>query len=108
MNSFGSIRLDMRELDADVFAGARVFVDHIESTGAEAGHLVAAERDGATRRSEWTLIGDVLREVAAGRTADDERSVFVSIDQAALDVVAALAALAGARERKLGQSVDWR
>lgn len=106
VNTVGSFRLDMREVDAVTFARSRVFVDSVEAAHAEAGHLVAAEREGVTRGEDWTVLGDVVRGTAGGRTSAEEITVFVSVGQAAQDAASAAKVLEVARARGLGTEVD--
>lgn len=107
VSSVGSFRLDMRELAADVFGGARVFVDHVDAVLAEAGHLVAAERAGVTMREDWIALGAALAGQTFGRRSHGERTVFVSVGQAVQDVVASARILETARAGGLGTRIDW-
>ena len=105
VNAVGSFTLEQRELDQASIERARVFIDDLESALIEAGELVAAERAGVTRREDWTLLGDVARGAAPGRTDPTELTLFKSVGHALQDVTAAAACLNGARRLGLGRTV---
>lgn len=105
LSGVGSFTLEQRELDQASIERARVFIDELESALTEAGELVAAEHAGVTRREDWTLLGDVARGAAAGRTDPTELTLFKSVGHALQDVTAAAACLDGARRLGLGRSI---
>lgn len=106
VNGVGSFTLQMREIDGATVGRARVFVDSLESALAEAGDLVLAERDGVTRRADWTELGLVAAGRDPGRRSDQEITLFKSVGHAVQDVAAATLAVRAARERGLGQEVE--
>ena len=108
VNGIGSFTVDMREIDERSIARATVFVDEVDSALAEAGELVAAEVTGATARERWTPLGLVISGAAAGRTHDDEITLFKSVGHAVQDVAASSRALAFARTHGLGTEIEIR
>jgi alanine dehydrogenase len=101
----GSSAPDMRELDAETVARARVFVDSRRSAEAEAGDLLLARKEG--RIGPDHVVAE-LGEVAAGapgRRTAEEITVFKSLGLAVEDVVTARLAVARATELKIGTSV---
>ncbi len=108
LNGVGSFTLDMREIDERSIARATVFVDEVDAALAEAGELVAAELAGATARDRWTPLGLVASGAAAGRTHDDEITLFKSVGHAVQDVAASSRALAFARTHGLGTEITIR
>jgi len=101
----GSSAPDMRELDADTVARARVFVDSRRSAEAEAGDLLLARKEG--RIGPDHVVAE-LGEVAAGapgRRAADEITLFKSLGLAVEDVVTARLAVSRAMELGIGTSV---
>ncbi len=106
LNAVGAYTLDTREIDAVAVGRSRVVVDQLEAACEEAGDLVLAEQEGATARAAWTELGAVVRDPALGRRDPGEITFFKSVGLAAQDVAAAARAVAGARERGLGQTLE--
>ena len=82
VNAVGATRPNWRELDDDLMARARVFVDSKEAATKEAGDVIAA-------RQEVVEIGAVIAGQAEGRRNDTEITVFKSVGVAVEDVVSA-------------------
>ena len=106
VNAVGSFRPEMKEFDAGLISAASVFVDSVEACLEESGELIAALSDGVTSASEWTELGDVLEGRHAGRTSDEELTLFKSVGLAPQDACAASAALEAAEAQGVGQVVD--
>jgi len=106
LSGVGSFTLEQQELDARSIARARIFIDDRDGALTEAGELVAAEAAGLTRREDWTLLGDVATGRAPGRRDAQEITLFKSVGNAAQDVTAAAHALAEARARGLGRTIE--
>lgn len=82
VNAVGASRPDWRELDDEVLARARIFVEQREAAMKESGDVIAAGRIDAE-------IGEVVLGTAAGRVSVEEITLFKSIGVAVEDVVAA-------------------
>jgi len=82
VNAIGATRPDWRELDDDLVAKARVFVDSREAALRESGDVIAA-------KSEVTEIGAVVAGVDPGRRSAEELTLFKSVGVAVEDVAAA-------------------
>jgi ornithine cyclodeaminase len=106
INGVGSFRASMQEIGEVAVGRSRVFVDSVASALEEAGDLLAALERGATRTSEWTELGAVIRGEAPGRSGDEEITFFKSVGHAAQDVTAASRAVERARRLGLGREVD--
>lgn len=91
LNAIGSFRPDMRELPRELLARARVVVDAIDAALSEAGEIIDALDAGVLRREDLVELGAVLAGDAAGRTTDDEITVFDSCGLAVQDLYAAAA-----------------
>jgi len=92
-----------REVDDDLVALSRYFVDYRGSAMAQAGELrdaIAAGR--VTEAHLLGEIGDVLSGTVPGRLADDDVTVYKSLGVAAQDLVSALVVYRHALERGLG------
>jgi alanine dehydrogenase len=82
VNAVGASRPDWRELDDEVLARAKVFVDSREACSRESGDVIAGEKIAAE-------IGSVVSGAAPGRTSADEITLFKSVGVAVEDVVSA-------------------
>jgi len=106
VNAVGSFRPEMKEFDAELIRGARVFVDSVEACLEESGELIAAAGAGVTSAEDWTELGDVLEGSTGGRVGDEELTLFKSVGLAPQDACAAAAALKAAEAAGIGQLVD--
>jgi ornithine cyclodeaminase/alanine dehydrogenase-like protein (mu-crystallin family) len=82
VNAVGATRPEWRELDDEVVARARVYVDSREAARKESGDVIAAPGD-------VVEIGEALAGAAAGRQTPDEITLFKSVGVAVEDVAAA-------------------
>jgi ornithine cyclodeaminase/alanine dehydrogenase-like protein (mu-crystallin family) len=82
VNAIGATRPDWRELDDDLVARARVFVDSREAATKESGDVIAA-------REVVGEIGEVVSGKRPGRANAAEITVFKSVGVAVEDVVSA-------------------
>lgn len=105
VNAIGSFTADMREIDARTVERAHVFVDSVSAAAAEAGDLLAAEREGVTQRHDWTELGRIVTGTAPGREGN-EITLFKSVGLAVQDIATAGEAVARARAEGMGTEVD--
>jgi alanine dehydrogenase len=82
VNAVGASRPDWRELDDEVLARSKVFVDSREACSRESGDVIAGGKIAAE-------IGSVVSGAAPGRTSADEITLFKSVGVAVEDVVSA-------------------
>jgi ornithine cyclodeaminase/alanine dehydrogenase-like protein (mu-crystallin family) len=102
INAVGASTAGARELDGEAVRRSRIFVDHREAAGREAGDLLLAAAEGAIGLDAIVAeLGEVLDGRQAGRRADDEITLFKSLGQAVED--AAAAALIGRSLARAGQ-----
>ncbi len=106
VNGAGSFTPEMRELDLDLVRRATVFVDSRASAAREAGELIEAARQKATRPEQWTEVGEVVEGTQPGRTGDQEITLFKSVGLAVQDTAAGAIALDRARELGIGTEVE--
>lgn len=100
VNAIGSYRPEMRELDAETIAHAKVFVDCRHAARAEAGELQGEVPIHAE-------LGELLAGTRPGRTGPEELTVFKSVGHAAQDAAIARAIFEAACEHGLGQIFDF-
>jgi ornithine cyclodeaminase/alanine dehydrogenase-like protein (mu-crystallin family) len=108
INAVGSALPTSREIDTATMVDASLFVDRRESTLAESGdYLLAAAEAGIGPDHIRAELGDVLRGSAAGRSSEQEITVFVSLGLAVEDLAAATHLYRTAVRRDAGQWVDF-
>jgi ornithine cyclodeaminase/alanine dehydrogenase-like protein (mu-crystallin family) len=108
INAVGSSIPSTRELDTATMAAAALFVDRRESTVNEAGDYLFPLREGALDESHIRAeLGEVLIGQAAGRTSDDEVTVFKSLGLAVEDLAAAEHVFARAEAENAGSVVSF-
>jgi ornithine cyclodeaminase len=107
VNAAGSSIPTTRELDTATIAAASLFVDRRESTLNEAGDYLFPMREGAIGpehiRGE---LGEILTGVVAGRTSENELTVFKSLGLAVEDLAAAEHVLRRAESENAGTVVS--
>ena len=107
VNAIGAYTPTMREVDADVVRRARVIVDTRQGALAEAGDLIMAIRERAITTDHIVAeLGEVVNGTIAGRTSEEEITLFKSVGHAAQDVALARRVLDVAVSRRLGTTVS--
>jgi ornithine cyclodeaminase len=87
----GAFKPDMRETDGEAIALSRVYVDTIAGAAAEAGDLLAAEREGSFRMADIiTDLAGLCRGQDKGRSNDSEITLFKSCGTAIEDLATAI------------------
>ncbi|MBX7554603.1 ornithine cyclodeaminase family protein [Streptomyces sp. NPDC004232] len=90
INAVGAVFPGRRELTGDLVARSAVLTDSRESALTEAGDLLVPMREGRLTAGHIRgEIGEVLLGTCAGRTSDDEITVFESLGLAVQDVISA-------------------
>ncbi len=103
VNAVGSSTPAAAEIDNDLVARARVFVDYAASAEALGGELKRAKAAGAIGETHVAgEIGAVLSGALAGRGSPEQVTLFKSLGMAAEDLAAARLILQRATERDLG------
>ena len=104
INAIGSFQPHVRELPSATVARSLLVVDERQAALEEAGDILQAVADGSIAESHIHCeLGDLLLGAAAGRTSEDQITLFKSVGLAVQDVAAARAALSEARRLGLGQ-----
>ncbi len=108
VNAVGSYTPDMRELDTELLARARIVVDQRSAALAEAGELIAAIDAGAVSEDGLIELGEIVSGVHAGSVRDNGGgvTVFKSVGLAVQDLCAAARALERAAEENIGLSIE--
>ena len=108
INAVGASTTTTREIDTPTVMAASLFVDHRPAAEAEAGELMIPVAEGALTTDHVRAdIGAVASGASPGRTTREEITLFKSVGLAVQDLAAAAAVVAAAKERGLGQVVEW-
>ena len=105
---FSTVGSDMEgkeELDPEIFREAKVFVDDMEHC-IEAGEVEIPVKKGILAESSITEIGDLILGNVAGRTSDEDITIYDPTGMALLDIAAAKVALDLAEAKGLGAVVE--
>lgn len=90
INAIGACSPDTRELDSDLVASSKVFVDRIESTLNESGDLLIPIKEGLIGENHILgEIGNILTQKIAGRTSKNEITLFKGLGLAIEDLATA-------------------
>ncbi len=106
ISAMGTDAAGKQELPPRLAARSRCFADQ-PSQSAAVGEFQHAVRDGILRASDIVAIGDVLSGAIAGRTSDDDITVFDSSGLAAQDLAVTARIVDAARNRGLGEDVRF-
>ncbi|WP_247654441.1 ornithine cyclodeaminase family protein [Microvirga sp. HBU67558] len=103
LNVVGASIPSKREIDEEMVARSRLFVDYRASTFAQAGEVIRAIESGRIGRDHVLAeIGEVLAGKAAGRGSADDITLYRSLGIAAQDLACAGHCWREARARGLG------
>jgi ornithine cyclodeaminase/alanine dehydrogenase-like protein (mu-crystallin family) len=106
VNLIGSGSAEALEADEELVGMSRYFVDYWPSALDQAGELLAALKRGLITESHIQAeIGEVLASARAGRTNDDDITVYKSVGIASQDIVTARRVYERAIAAKLGSTV---
>ena len=109
INAVGSSTPAACEIEPALMARARLFVDRRDAALAESGDVRRALAAAAiSEQSIVAELGDVLSGQAAGRTRDDEVTLYKSLGFGALDLAALELAWERAAARDAGLATEWR
>ena len=104
--SVGACRPTQREMDPDLVARARLFVDSRAAALVESGDVVLGIQEGRFGADHIVAeLGELLADETKGRRTDTEVTIFKSLGLAVEDVTAADLAYRRAVERGIGQEL---
>jgi ornithine cyclodeaminase len=107
LNVVGASIPSKREIDEEMVARSRLYVDYRASTFAQAGEVIRAIESGRIQRDHVLAeIGEVLAGKATGREAADEITLYRSLGIAAQDLACAAHCLREATAQGLGIEVS--
>jgi alanine dehydrogenase len=105
--SLGAYRPDMREMDPELTARARVIVDSRAAALVEAGDIVQGIREGHFKAAHIAgELGDVILGRIVGRKTADDVVIFKSLGMAVEDIAAAQLAYTRARQQGRGEEIS--
>ena len=107
INGIGSYTPEMQEIPAPTVARAKVVVDSLSASLAEAGDLFLPLQNKILKESDiHGELGQVASGDIPGRESDTEVTFFKSVGLALQDMATAALALGKAEERGLGTNID--
>ncbi len=108
INAVGSSVAFARELDGRAIQRSRLFVDRRESALNEAGDFLLAKKEGLVGDGHILgEIGELLVGKAAGRTSDNDITLFKSVGLAVEDLASGLHVYQAAVQKGIGSRVEW-
>lgn len=106
INAVGAYTPHMQEIPVETVVRAKVVVDHLESSMAEAGDLIIPIQQGRFNQDRiYAELGEIAAERKPGRETANETTLFKSVGVAVQDVAAAGRVLATAERLDLGVNV---
>jgi len=106
INGIGSFRPDIRELDTVSVQRSKVVVDSADAALSEAGDLIMPIAEKAISAGHiWAELGEIILGKKAGRTSEQEITLFKSVGLALQDVSTALMVYKRAIEQGRGINV---
>ncbi len=107
INGIGSYTPKMQEIPGQTVTRARVVVDSLSASLAEAGDLIIPLQNKKMEESDiHGEIGQIAAGSIPGRESDSEVTFFKSVGLAVQDIATAALALQRAKELKLGRNID--
>jgi len=107
INAIGSHAPNAREVDSATILSSKLVVDSREAVLKEAGDIITPIKEGIITASHiWAELGEIVIGRKAGRTADQEITLFKSVGLAFQDISTADLAYRHAIRRNIGTSVD--
>jgi alanine dehydrogenase len=101
-------RPDHREIDSTGMAAAKIFFDSVETAMHDSGNLLFALADGSIEHKQvLPELGDVITGVAPGRTSQDDITLYNSVGIAIQDLAICSLILDRARQKAIGQEIDF-
>ncbi len=108
LNVVGACIPDAREVDSATMAISKIYVDRRESILNEAGDYIIAAKEGAIGPDHIKAeIGDLLIGRAAGRTSNNDITLFKAVGLAVEDLAAAQYLYLQAQDRSAGTWVEF-
>lgn len=106
INAIGSYSPKMQELPDNLFSVASLYVDHRESCFSESGDIIIPVSKGTFNPGNYKgEIGELISSKIAGRTSQDQITVFKSVGVAIQDLAIASFAYAKACETGIGNDI---
>jgi ornithine cyclodeaminase/alanine dehydrogenase len=107
INAVGAFTPETRELDGELIRRSKVIIDSESAAGREAGDLLIPVSDGMIEPSHFAVtLSDIVSGKRAGRTSNDEITVFKSCGLAIEDLATARLAYSRAVELGFGTSIN--
>ena len=107
LNSIGSFKPDVREVDEAVIRRSKIVVDQKSAALEEAGDIIIPLKAGAiTEEDIYAELGELVTGIKPGRTSDSEITFFKSVGLGIQDCATAWLAYVKAKEKGVSKEVD--
>ncbi len=101
VNAIGAFTPSSREVDSETIASSKIVVDSLDAALAEAGDIIIPMKEGVIQRENiWAQLGEIVSGKKAGRTSQEEKTLFKAVGLGIQD--AAVAAVVFKKACRLG------
>ncbi len=107
LNSIGSFKPDVREVDEVVIKRSKIVVDQKSAALEEAGDIIIPLKAGIiTEKDIYGELGEIVTGIKPGRTSDSEITLFKSVGLGIQDCATAWLAYTKAKEKGISKEVN--
>jgi len=103
INAIGAFTPDAREVDNETSSTSKIVVDSIDAALAEAGDIIIPLKEGVIQRQNiWAELGEIVSGKKAGRTSNEETTLFKSVGLGIQDAAVAMTVFKKAQSLGVG------
>ncbi len=107
INAIGAFTPSTREVDSETVATSKIVVDSLDAALAEAGDIIIPLKDGVIQRENvWAELGEIVTGKKAGRTSQEEKTLFKSVGLGIQDAAVASVVFKKACSLGVGTRLD--
>jgi ornithine cyclodeaminase/alanine dehydrogenase len=107
INAIGAFTPSTREVDSETVATSKIVVDSLDAALAEAGDIIIPLKEGVIQRENvWAELGEIVTGKKAGRTSQEEKTLFKSVGLGIQDAAVASVAFKKACSLGVGTRLD--
>ena len=107
INAIGAFTPATRELDNETISTSKIVVDSIDAALAEAGDIIIPLKGGVIQRQNiWAELGEIVAGKKAGRTSNEEKTLFKSVGLGIQDAAVAMVVFKKAQTLGVGTHFD--
>lgn len=107
INAIGAFTPSTREVDSETVATSKIVVDSLDAALAEAGDIIIPLKEGVIQRENvWAELGEIVTGKKAGRTSQEEKTLFKSVGLGIQDAAVASVVFKKACSLGVGTRLD--